>query len=259
MTSRPRAKARRSSTSALVALGLGLAGCAGQCSSCFRAGTRVRARSGSRRIEELGVGDVVIGFDPETKRLVESTVLRTWVHDDRPLRRLRADDVDTFTTAEHPYFVAGRGFRRVDVLDPGAALLRWSGGESLLESPLRSIDAVVAHDRVFNLHVSGPSTYFADGLLVHNKSPGPEVDEPCDCYRGGMCAAYDFDGDGYGFTLDCDDSDPAVGRCGIGEMPRRYPGCPDRFDAGADAGPDASSADAGEPDADVDIDADAGP
>jgi hypothetical protein len=63
---------------------------------------------------------------------------------------------------------------------------------------------------VFNLGVEGPErNYFAEGTLVHNKSPGP----PHDFVFDG--ASSDCDGwtsDGWLFSPDCDVEDPeAIG------------------------------------------------
>ena len=107
-----------------AAIGLASTACV---SSCFRAGTRVRTPRGPRRIEELGLGDVVVG--------------------------------------------PGVGFRVVGDLAPDTALLDWSGAGDLRVGSVVAIEDVRARDRVFNLHVSGPSTYFADDRLVHNESP----------------------------------------------------------------------------------------
>lgn len=225
--------------SVVAAIGLASTACV---SSCFRAGTRVRTPRGPRRIEELGLGDLVVGFDPVTRRTVEAEVLRVYVHDDRPLRKLRTRQGETYVTEEHPYFVPGAGFRVVRDLAPDAALLGWSRAGDLRVGSVVAIEDVRSRDRVFNLHVSGPSTYFADDLLVHNKSP---VDY-CGCDANPrQCTSTDLDEDGVTFDRDCDETKPSVGACTPGQTRVRLPWCVSGSqDAGTDAGTDAGPLDA---------------
>ncbi|MBK6574797.1 MAG: Hint domain-containing protein [Sandaracinaceae bacterium] len=189
----------------LAALGLGATGC-----SCFAAGTRVRVPGGTRTIESLRVGDAVLAFDPE-RGVVAERVLQTFHHRDRPLLRLVSDRGVTHTTSEHPYFTERAGFVPALALSEGARLHGFDAGPVAVgeETRVIAIAPLLWTADVWNLSISGPQTYFADDLLVHNKSP------PCpDCSDyPAPCEGHDRDGDGVPWERDCDDSTVIVGEC----------------------------------------------
>ena len=72
------------------------------------------------------------------------------------------------TTAEHPFWVVGRGWVAVADLMPGDRLLDASGA-------VLAVDGLVATgrtDTVYNIEVEGYHTYFVGdlGVWVHNKA-----------------------------------------------------------------------------------------
>ncbi len=137
--------------------------------SCFVAGTLISMADGSlKSIEDIQVGDSVKSYDESSGSMVDSVVGHVFVHDAVEMgdyylvinNRLRV-------TPDHPLFVNG------DWVDADSVVV----GDSLLDVSGESIE-VLSVDRVFepvvtyNLEVEGTHTYFADGVLVHNK-PGP--------------------------------------------------------------------------------------
>ncbi|MCA9713615.1 MAG: hypothetical protein KC468_02860, partial [Myxococcales bacterium] len=76
------------------------------------------------------------------------------------------EDGDRFeVTGEHPlYRPALGGFRPAAELRPGAELQRATGQRVRV----RAVAPADATARVYNLSVTGPRTYFAGGVLVHN-------------------------------------------------------------------------------------------
>jgi hypothetical protein len=164
--------------------------------SCFTAGTLVAMADGTpRAIEQVTVGDRVLASDGTANEVVAI---------ERPRlgsRRLYAlNGSDFFVTAEHP-FMTEEGWKSID---PGALAAegsdlpagRLSAGDRLftlaavavpvgagrpaLAEPadvrieavrLESLTGRAADPDtpLFNLRLNGDHTYFANGLLVHNK------------------------------------------------------------------------------------------
>jgi RHS repeat-associated protein len=144
---------------------------------CFAAGTQVTMADGSEKpIERIRVGEKVLAFDEATGRVAPAAVTRVFVHADWKDReatvlvngRLRA-------TGNHPFFVNG-GWRRADQIRPGDLLRRLTpSGHDPGAAPTTVSESTVSAaplagvETVYNLEVAGFHTYFAEGVLVHNR------------------------------------------------------------------------------------------
>jgi hypothetical protein len=127
------------------------------------AGTPVTLADGTIvPIEEIGAGDQVLSFNPETDSLELGTVQRLLVHADTP-ELLRINGRLT-TTPEHHFFSDGRWIR-ADSLELGAPMLRADGAGS---EPVVQLEMLEGPETVYNLEVLPYHDYFADGVLVHN-------------------------------------------------------------------------------------------
>ena len=148
------------------------AGCIG---SCFVRGTRVLTREGLRPIEEVQKGDWVWSFNVETQATVLRRVEALIRGESSVIHRVRAGEhVIEGVTDEHPFWDVDhqRWHPAVDCA-VGMALWSWWGQHE------GQVARITARERiplerpvpVFNLTVQGPEhTFFAEGLLVHNKS-----------------------------------------------------------------------------------------
>jgi len=130
--------------------------------TCIAAGTAVATPTGSRPIETIQVGDALWGYDPPSQRRVLTTV--------RAVMPAEADRVVALgaglvATPSHPIYANGRWTSAGD-LRAGDQLLGLDGAVQ----PLANAHTQARRVRVFDLTVDWPHTFFAGGLLVHNKA-----------------------------------------------------------------------------------------
>lgn len=176
-----------------TASALHVSGCIG---SCFGGATWISLRRGRKRLRDVQVGDVIQSFDVASGQLALRPVLRVFRHGRRPVGQLlSAAGVGPHeVTSNHPIFVEPTGvFEAAGELD-GAH--RQRRGLYWDDHDLRSIQLEpyrAAPDapwlEVYNLSVAGTETYFADGLLVHNKTFDDCWDDSCYEPNGGTAGA----------------------------------------------------------------------
>jgi hypothetical protein len=130
---------------------------------CFVAGTPVTLADGSIvPIEEVGAGDQVLSFNPDTDSLELGTVQRLLVHPDtQALLRINGR---LTTTPEHHFFSNGQWIR-ADSLELGDPMVRADGAGT---EPVVQLELLQGPETVYNLEVLPYHDYFADGVLVHN-------------------------------------------------------------------------------------------
>ena len=160
----PLARRIRTAGGISVAAMLSIAGCG---SSCFRSGTRIATRRGAVPIDKIQVGMMVLSYDLTSQQVVERLVTRHFTHTPRltgGLANLRG------VTSNHPIFDAATGrFKPAGDFLGGEVLLRLHGETTPVPLGAFSYDEM-APQPVYNLSVEETQTYFADGVLVHNKS-----------------------------------------------------------------------------------------
>jgi RHS repeat-associated protein len=155
---------------------------------CFAAGTLIATEGGERPIENVVVGDRVLSRDDVTGEISLQRVVRLNPPHDAPIVELAVGDstgaVETIrTTAEHPFWVTGRGWTEAQELATGDVLFA-AGRESLHVEGARSAATVAP---VFNFEVEGTHSYFVSRarIWVHNACcdgakparPGPKPTE----------------------------------------------------------------------------------
>jgi len=136
----------------------------GPTGGCFVAGTLVETDGGPRAIESIVVGDKVLSAsgNGETEYApVEATY--------RVLRyEYYVINGHIRVTAEHPFKVSG-GWATTEELQVGCELVGHDGQTTLVSSIVKEDTGV----RAYNIEVGGTHTFFADGVLVHNKPGDP--------------------------------------------------------------------------------------
>ena len=172
-------------------------------SPCFVAGTHVETEDGPADIETIEVGDWVWAADPETGVEGPRRVLSLFRTPDVPVlqvtveTRLGRETEVIETTAEHPFWVEGRGWVKGGELQTGDELRDIDAGALLV----RSIAETQRRETVFNLEVEGVHTYFAGrlGVLVHNSCGSFKPPKTVKAAKG---VKGKFSLDGYSFRID---------------------------------------------------------
>ena len=139
--------------------------------SCFHPDTPVATPLGERPIGSLEVGDAVVTWSEAGGfRIREVGEVHRAPARER-LLVLTASGAELEVTPHHPFFdpVDG-GWREAGQLVAGDVVYRL--GEGLDEDVVVDVSPLVGGGEVVHLTVDGPeATFFADGVLVHNKSP----------------------------------------------------------------------------------------
>jgi hypothetical protein len=137
---------------------------------CVLAGTMVSTSAErSQPIETIRAGQKVLGWDPARKAFVRETVLRN-THTNVDRVEVINDGLLVVTVTDQPLYVS-RGSWEGWVRDPG----RLSAGEYLFHPvtgkwiEITSIQAVTGRFKVYDLVVTSPNDYIANGILVLDK------------------------------------------------------------------------------------------
>ena len=136
--------------------------------ACFIAGTEITLANGDvKNIEDIAVGEQVLTYNEGTQETEAGVVGDIKKHEVNSVIRLTLDNENVIvTTAEHPFYVVGRGWVKAGQLQPLDVFLKEDGKESLFSSA----EVLEEKHEVFNLlSVSENHNFFANGILVHNK------------------------------------------------------------------------------------------
>jgi hypothetical protein len=149
----------------------------GMCkSSCFAGGTLITMADGSEKpIEDVRVGDWVLGYDTQSVKAVTARVSHTFVHPDTNDSLLLNGTVRV--TAEHPFYVNGEWIE-AGKLQPGDQIQRLFRSESVpnpMTIAVENLQNVPGSLTTYNLEVENVHNYFAAGYLVHNKPVGCSI------------------------------------------------------------------------------------
>lgn len=139
--------------------------------SCFAVGTYVATPSGSIPIHQINVGDTVYSFDPVSLRLVHSKVTKVSAHSPKPTVSVRFDDGSTVRgTAQHRVW-ADSGWTKLGNLQVGSLVV------SPTNEAIRRVTRITPHppECVFNLLVTGPRNYLANGVVARSFNYFPRL------------------------------------------------------------------------------------
>lgn len=136
--------------------------------NCFTADTKVLTDEGEKPIEDIEVGDKVLAKSDETGEVAYKEVVGLFQKQADEIYKVYIGDEVIEATAEHPFWLDGKGWTEVKDLKVGDLLVT-SGGATL------AIDKVEKEPRqatVYNFEVTDFSSYFVSnlGIWVHNCS-----------------------------------------------------------------------------------------
>ena len=141
----------------------------GRC--CFVEGTLVDTEHGLRPIEEIAIGEKVWSRDEKTGETALKPVVDLIHLNQRQIWEVAFTGMDGATasfetTDDHPWWVAGQGWKKTEELVVGMAVTTRDGRGMVLASVLET-DRI---DATYNLTVADFETYFVgeQGVLVHN-------------------------------------------------------------------------------------------
>ena len=148
---------------------------------CFVKGTKISMSDNTiRNIEDVKIGDIVITYNEETKEQEPGEVIGIA----SPLKSniveyKLSDDVIIKSTTCHPYWVVNKGWSSfsplltkelydfdVEQIEENDILLTIDSKEVIIDKITELITKKVM---TYNLKISGNHTYYANGILVHNK------------------------------------------------------------------------------------------
>ncbi len=134
---------------------------------CFEKGTLVYGKDSLIPIEKIHIGDSVYTYNFNLERVELNKVVRVLNRQTKNIYELTVPKEKIFVTAEHPFYVDGKGWVKVKELKPGDKL-KTSTGDNLKVITLRLKSKYV---EVHNIEVDGNHNYFvtAISILVHNK------------------------------------------------------------------------------------------
>jgi hypothetical protein len=123
-----------------------------------------------KNIEKVKIGDKVFAYDLATNSLVEEVVSKVYVHPQKKIQYFIVNDCLN-VTGNHPIWVNGKTWKRVDELKINDWLLN-SQGQKIL---VKNIKIEEGESAVYNLGLVGPNNnYFSENILAHNRTPcGP--------------------------------------------------------------------------------------
>ena len=131
--------------------------------SCFVAGTLVRAQTGLAPIESLQAGDRVLAQEQDTGELAYKLVLRTTLRPSAKTVRIKTADDEIVSTLGHPFWLVGHGWKMAKELAAGDLVHSLRGAVRI-----ENVEPA-GENQAYNLVVDDFNTYFVgEGLLVHD-------------------------------------------------------------------------------------------
>ncbi|MEQ1676221.1 MAG: polymorphic toxin-type HINT domain-containing protein [Chitinophagaceae bacterium] len=136
---------------------------------CFETGTLLYAQNGLTPIENIKIGNIVYSYNLEKDKLELSKVVNVLSRQTEGIFEITAGSEIINVTAEHPFYVVGKGWTKVKELKAGDVLKSSDGKSTVGVSGIRALSKAVT---VYNIEVDGNHNYFVTGstILVHNKN-----------------------------------------------------------------------------------------
>jgi hypothetical protein len=151
---------------------------------CFVANTLITLPDYTQiRIDNIKVGDTVLSYNEETGEILTSIVIKVSTPVKRDIvKHTLSNSIEIEAARNHPFWVVGKGWSSyapsitkkdhdmdVEQLEQGDILLTQEGTEVVLVK--MEFDENREYEVVYNIALDGHYTYYANSILVHNKTP----------------------------------------------------------------------------------------
>jgi len=144
---------------------------------CFVAGTLIQTAEGTKPIEEVRAGDLVLSSEPERTdasglRPQSQIVTQTFERVATEVVDIHIGKTTITATTEHPFWVVGAGWTVAGELRGGSALLTKDG----VVVHVDTIERREGKFKIYNFEVANAHTYYVSevGVLVHNQCSLPD-------------------------------------------------------------------------------------
>jgi len=136
---------------------------------CFASGTLVYSKKDLMPIENIKVGDIVYSYNIEKGKVELSKVTNTLNRATQGIYEITAGNETINVTAEHPFYVVGKGWVKAKELQSDYVLKSSDSKATVKISSIKELSKAVI---VYNIEVDGNHNYFVTGstILVHNKN-----------------------------------------------------------------------------------------
>jgi len=154
---------------------------------CFISGTKILISDGTKNIEDIKAGDLVLTMDLKTGLIVENTVNAVFSKKVNHTVEYKFDNNETLRcTLDHPIYVENKGWssysdelsnkmysleETVKKIEIGDKVKQNNGFAVLV-----NIDVINEDVIVYNLQdIENNQNFFANNILVHNRIPQPKI------------------------------------------------------------------------------------
>jgi RHS repeat-associated protein len=136
---------------------------------CFTKGTLVYGKNDFIPIENIKIGDSVYSYNVEKNTVELSKVINTLNRKTQGLYEITAGKETIHVTAEHPFYVIGKGWVKAKDLQAGYVLKSSDNKATVKVNAIKELSKAVT---VYNMEVDGNHDYFVTSstILVHNKN-----------------------------------------------------------------------------------------
>jgi RHS repeat-associated protein len=147
---------------------------------CFESGTLVYSKNSLTPIENIKVGDTVYSYNIEKDKIELSKVINTLNRKTEGIYEITAGNETINVTAEHPFYVVGKGWIKTKDLQAGYILKSSDNKATVKVNVVKELSKTVT---VYNIEVDGNHDYFVTSstILVHNKNIKEIKEAQSDC------------------------------------------------------------------------------
>ena len=136
---------------------------------CFVKGTLVYGKDSLVAIDGIKVGDSVYSYNLQKEQVELNRVVNTLSRETQGIYEIKAGNEVINVTAEHPFYVIGKGWTKVKDLRKGDVLKSSNYKATVKINTVKELSKAVT---VYNIEVDANHNYFITGstILVHNKN-----------------------------------------------------------------------------------------